>query len=193
MKEAYPLSWPMGYERTIRRTSSRFKTTMDVSHALRAEIKRLNGTDLIVSTNLPTRVDGGFYSGWTRRKVDDPGVAIYFKRNGKEIALCCDQYMTVWENVYALAKGIEAMRGLERWGVSDFLNRAFTGFTALPEAVAIRYWWTVLGISRDASADEIKSAYRTKAKICHPDAGGSEEQFKELERAYREGMQERNQ
>lgn len=192
MRDAFPLDWPVGYKRTRIRYNSRFKVTMDTAQRfLRAEVSRLGGTGLIVSTNLPVRNDGGLYADWMRKKVDDPGVAIYFKRKGKEIALCCDQYPTVWENIYALGKGIEAMRALERWGVSDFLDRAFTGFTALPESIITpESWWQVLGISPDASEEEIKSAYRQRAKDCHPDAGGTAERFQQLQQAYSDALEQ---
>ena len=44
--------------------------------------------------------------------------------------------------------------------------------------------YAVLDVARDASADEIKRAYRRQAREHHPDAGGDEERFKELNRAY---------
>jgi len=48
----------------------------------------------------------------------------------------------------------------------------------------VRDLYEILGVGRDASEDEIKRAYRRRARDLHPDAGGDEEQFKELTTAY---------
>lgn len=188
-KEAYPLCWPDGYKRTQYKIKSQFKQTMEkAQNFLRQEVSRLRATELIISTNIPVRNDGGLYADYMKRKIEDPGAAIYFKYKNKDVSLCCDRYETVWENIYALGKGIEALRGLERWGVSEFLDRVFTGFTALPPPVVTRYWWTVLGCSRTDDEEQIKFKYRLLVKQHHPDAGGNTQRFQEIQQAYSEAM-----
>lgn len=46
-------------------------------------------------------------------------------------------------------------------------------------------YYTILGLPRDATAEQIKLRFRLLSKSVHPDAGGDDEAFKELEEAYR--------
>ena len=48
-------------------------------------------------------------------------------------------------------------------------------------------YYEILGVGRDASAEEIKNAFRQLAKKYHPDSSGSEEdkeRFQEIQEAY---------
>ncbi len=47
-----------------------------------------------------------------------------------------------------------------------------------------RDYYEVLGVNKDASADEIKKAFRRAAVEHHPDRGGDETKFKEINEAY---------
>src|SRR4051794_32453506 len=54
-------------------------------------------------------------------------------------------------------------------------------------AVAFRDYYEVLGVPRDASADDIRAAYRRLARQYHPDVNkepGAEDRFKEVAEAY---------
>ena len=46
-------------------------------------------------------------------------------------------------------------------------------------------YYSTLGVSKSADANEIKRAYRRMANQHHPDKGGDTEKFKEIEEAYR--------
>lgn len=50
--------------------------------------------------------------------------------------------------------------------------------------MAQRDYYEILGVSKDASADEIKKAFRRAAIENHPDKGGDEQKFKEINEAY---------
>ena len=45
-------------------------------------------------------------------------------------------------------------------------------------------YYKTLGVPRTATTDEIKKAFRKLARKHHPDAGGSEAKFKEINEAY---------
>lgn len=186
---AFPLCWPVGWRRTHpnQREYSRFKVAneYDATSGLRREIESLGGLNLVISTSVPLRRDGIPYS---KPPVDgDPGVAIYFTRKKQKICLACDNYTLVKDNIHALAKTVEAMRGIERWGSSGLLDRAFTGFAALPAPKPKRSWHEVLGVSPNSPDEVVSAAYRALAKVRHPDIqGGSDEAMAELNQAREE-------
>jgi hypothetical protein len=197
--EAYPLTWPTGWKRTNYRTGSKFKTSFTRARDLVFdELRRMGATKPILSTNLTLRRDGLPLAN--QRNPSDPGVAVYFqyKPSGapynaqpKTMVLACDSYLKIEENIYAIAKTIEALRGIERWGASDMMERAFTGFAALSSS-SERHWRVVLGIadSSTLTAQVIDEHFRVRAPYCHPDTGGSHEAMTELNRARREALAE---
>ena len=193
MIEAYPLHWPDGWKRTKKwdKQSSRFQSTFAVARdQLLAEIERLRGrwgrkTDPVLSTNVALRQDGLPYAN--QREPDDSGVAVYFEYKGKQMCFACDKYRKVWENMVAIRKTIEAIRGIERWGASDMMERAFRGFVALTDQSS-GPWWHVLGVPRHASRQDIEWAYKRLRAKHHPDRGGDEVKFHEIQQAYHEAV-----
>lgn len=190
IKEAYPLQWPVGWRREKSPKHSRFGTYMNKpsihqgTQFIIEELKRLthSSQDVIISTNLKLRNDGLPYSN--QRTPEDQGVAVYFMMKGKQMVIACDSFKNIGCNLYSIGKTIEAMRGIERWGCSELLQRAFTGFQSLPMP-SQRQWWEVLEVSEQATTDQIKDAYKNMAKKYHPDMpGGTKEKFQEIQFAY---------
>jgi DnaJ-domain-containing protein 1 len=189
----YPLVWPFGQKRTDARARkhARFSTrgyigprrkhsVHESARELEAEIRRMGGREMIISSNLRVKVNGLPYS--SQKQPDDPGVAVYFKWNKRDLVFACDAWLTVEDNLWAIVKHIEALRGQERWGVGS-LDQAFAGYMALPDPVT-RKWWEVLGVPSDSDDATIKSAYFRLAKIHHPDAGGDPVLFDQVQKAY---------
>lgn len=179
MTEAYPLHWPEGRKRTEswKRQRSKFSTGFGASvNIVIVELRRLGAMNSVVSTNVALRRDGLPLA--SAKRVDDTGAAVYFTYKGKQTCFACDRWDKVEDNIYAIAKTIEAMRGIARWGTGDMLDAAFNGFAALP---APNDWRSVLGNVH--SVAEVENRYREKARALHPDAGGSHEQMSELNQA----------
>lgn len=195
----FPLDWPAGWTRTLPAERGKaifqcgFSTSLD---KLLDEIRMLGGTDPVISSNLPTNRRGLPYA--TSRSADgrveqvaDPGVAVYWTgEKREERVMACDRWIQPGHNIHALALSIAAMRGLERWGSSSIVDKAFAGFAALPSVPEID-WRCELGVPPNATGLEfVRSAYRVKARQCHPDTGGSVEAMSRLNRAWEVAQRE---
>ena len=189
--EVFPLCWPVGRARTRYPTRSNFETTFAVARdELVAEVKRLGGRKLVLSTNIPLRQDGLPYASY--RRVDDFGVAAYFEYDGKQVCFACDRWDRIEDNMRAIVKTIDALRGIARWGTGDMLKAAFTGFTALPAPGAKKAWHEVLGVAAHAPTGVVENAARVARSTSHPDRpGGSHDRMVEVNRAWDEFKVER--
>lgn len=177
--QRYPLTWPAGWPRTPewKRGKSPFKgqTTARAMDDLLAELGRLGARKIIVSSNLKLRQDGLPYSQQPR--TNDEGIAVYFVRKGVDMVLACDKFAKREDNMRAITLTIEAIRGIERWGSSDMMERAFTGFVQLAPPVALS-WRDVL----DPADPE--GSYKRLRSQHHPDRGGNAEEFHRVQAAY---------
>ena len=200
---AYPLQWPDGWPRSRSRKQAKFgvkgskndsgwRPTVDITMAeavkrLNYELERLGidaREDSIVSTNLRLNLSG--LPRGDQGEPGDPGAAVYFqKRNGPMRVIAIDAYDRVRDNIAAIAATLEAMRAIERHGGAQILERAFTGFQALP---APKKWWDVLEVRQDASREAIEANFRRLARDRHPDAGGSNAAMAELNEARAAGL-----
>jgi hypothetical protein len=168
--EAYPLQWPVGRPRAKRRENTQFQSSLAKARDhLMNEIRLLGGKQPILSSNLELRLDGLPYAN--QKAPDDPGIAVYFTYKDKQHCFACDDWRLVEDNVRAIGKTIEALRGIARWGTGDMMERAFQGFEALPAPEA-EPWWSVLGFFSEAEA-LFQCDYEIKAKKLlqkyHPD------------------------
>lgn len=214
---AYPLQWPAGWKRTDaawrvqakfnkarrqegygdnrRWVSARDLTIAEGTARALAELKRmgLGRDDVVISTNLRLRLDGLPHS--SQAEPADPGVAVYWQDSMQaRKVMAIDIYDRVADNLAAVAATLEAMRAIERHGGAAILERAFTGFTALPAPIVAgmkRPWREVLEYGSSVITREgINSHYRILASTCHPDKGGTDAQMAELNAARDEALGE---
>lgn len=215
--KAYPLQWPAGWKRA--RPDRRFRgsfskgersystdgassritykdlTVADAVQRVAAELRRMGVTenDMVISTNLKLRMDGLPRSDQPRPQ--DPGVAVYWidRASGTRRCMAIDMmYDIVEHNLAAIAATLDAMRAIERHGGAAILDRAFTGFTALPPPLAAaRPWREVLGVAFDErDAGRIRECYRICRSKTHPDKGCSSEAYQAVDRAYEQAQRE---
>ena len=186
---AFPLHWPVGWKRTLgsaRRVARFGKRAQGVSIAeavgrVQAELGRLGAKDTVISTDLELRRDGLPYSN--QPKPADPGAAVYWRVGDVHRSIAIDCYDRIADNLAAIAATLEALRAVERHGGAEILDRAFTGFDALPPPAG-GAWWEVLGVMPNARPTEIKAAYQRMRSVAHPDNGGTCERFDAVQRAY---------
>jgi hypothetical protein len=190
MTEAYPLAWPEGWPRTPsyrRENDNRFgRGGITVGRArdqLMDELRRLGATDVVVSTNVPIKADGLLYAD--NKRLDDPGIAVYFKFKKKSLVMARDAFTSVAGNLRTLGLAVEHLRGLERHGGSFMFEKAFTSFLAIAPPDWKKPWREVFGVKADWQGD-IAALYREKARTRHPDAGGNDTLMAELNIAYAE-------
>lgn len=190
----YPLQWPDGWPRTTHPHNARFTTRLaEACDGLMRELQRLGASQIVLSSNLMVRKDGLPYA--KQRQPDDGGVAVYFLRQGTPQVIACDRWLKIEDNIQAVRLTVEAIRGMERWGTTEMVSRAFRGFEALREGTGVESaaWWTILGVDPDASLEVIEAAYRRQAKTQHPDVvGGSAEVMTVLNAAVQQARRDRN-
>ena len=193
--EAFPLYWPDGWPRTEYRERAAYKVGFNQA---RRELERglsiMDATNIVLSTNVPLRLDGLPYAGAAEKHYSDPGVAVYFLWRSEPWVLACDCWDLVKHNVRAIGLTIDAMRMIDRSGATELLKRAFSGFKALPAVgeTTGRTWWDVIGCDRDDSFAAIRAAYRRRAADVHPDrCGGDTAAMVELNDAMAQAEQAR--
>lgn len=187
--EAFPLAWPAGWKRTTQRKSAKFSkgrggvqdnvyhgserlTISQGTQRVLSELQRMGfNHSIVISSNLALRNDGLPRSG--QRAPDDPGVAVYWGTGKQARCIAVDRYDRIADNLAAIAATLDAMRAIARHGGAAILDRAFTGFTALP---APEQPWQVLGLtSSSPSRAQIDEAYKRLAMQHHPDRGGDQQ------------------
>ena len=157
MTYEYPLSWPPGFPRTKYPAQSRFDTPEErVKRNLEFQLDLMDATNVVVTTNSELRRDGRPYAN---QHISDTGVVVYFTRKGREQAIARGNWDSIRDNLQAVAKTIEAVRGVERWGTGEMVDAAFAGFTAIPASATAgipvrprRPWYEVFGRCTRCSA-----------------------------------------
>lgn len=89
-----------------------------------------------------------------------------------------------YSNLFAaedLNRLFESLRGEH---FTQYTNSTYTHTFTPPVAQSVQQAFNLLGIPSNSTEEEVKKAFRQKAKQTHPDTGGNEAVFKALNAAY---------
>ncbi len=203
----YPLKWIIGRPRTPAQSRARagFGSSIETKNTagepikvLRAvtvagalerlahEMRALGADQLLVSTNIPSRRDGLPFA--RAAEPDDPGAVLYFRLDGKPHALGVDKWDRVADNIAAIAKHVQALRGQDRWGAGTIVQ-AFSGHKMLTAFEAHLTWWAILGFKEPPlTYATVDDAYHRLIERAHPDRGGNPNDAAEINAARTEAV-----
>lgn len=184
--------WPG--EKTKNRVGSKFKApwskTLDL---LERELGYLKARDIVIQAAVQMhelRNDGMMRSG---ARPSWPGVILSFQSKHGELSYPCDTYTDWQANVRAIALALEALRAVDRYGVTRRAEQ-YKGWARLEQrriegevedAALLLAKYHIVPF-RDIMNHRMTAdvAYRMAAAKTHPDAaGGSTEAFKAVQRA----------
>lgn len=92
-------------------------------------------------------------------------------------------YLNQLGSVASLGAGLGGAYAVSNWQEAQRKRRAETGYTGSDP-------FKDLGISKNASPEEIRKAYLKRAQAAHPDQGGSNEAMAKVNAAYKEALRQ---
>lgn len=179
-------------------TWARFDTTFTKTVVLlRRELEMLDASELLVELDISgrdIRQDG--YPRANARPVGHPGVRVDFKSKHGPVRMETAEFTTWQDNLRAIALSLEALRKVDRYGVSK-RGEQYRGWAALPmstdaaEAIqtreqAIAYLHSKVADrydENDVDGAFANEASRLALQRTHPDHGGDPDEFRRVVRA----------
>lgn len=171
-----------------------YANTLDL---LEYELDKLRATNIVVEA---------FFSrhqlrndGWPLSKAvpTAPGLILSFTGKTGELSFPCDTYRTYDDNLRAIALALEALRAVDRYGVTQHAEQ-YKGWAKLPPAPQSMRGADALAFLalysevKPIDADTLDKAFRLAARKLHPDnrETGNQSQFVMLQRAKEACQQE---
>lgn len=186
-------TWPhqVTNPRRDRPFSAPWSQTMEL---LDRELNHLDGSNVLIAAGWresDLRLDG--MPRADAREPSHPGVELSFDSKYGRLVYPTDVCNRWWDNVRSIALGLQALRAVDRYGVSQ-RGQQYAGWKELPSGsgrgvvIASRdAAWEILRIAAgisDTKGFNAESLYRQAAKKVHPDSGGTDEAFLRVRAAY---------
>ena len=122
----------------------------------------------------PRQRNSEWYGGWAMVEYRPPG-------SPNMVKMFLDSQSSPAKNLSAIAITIEGIRMQERRGLGGI---AAAHYLALAAPRTERDPYEVLGVRSDAPIEVLEASWKARARTLHPDAGGNEDDFKELGAAW---------
>lgn len=188
----YAIEWPEGFDRTPPSERRPYPGGFEVTRtrafdSILEECEKMDVVNVEVQTAAPHTAKHP-HRPYKDRDPEDPGVVVYFDREGQRYAVPCDRWDNLRDNARAIALYLDSKRAIERYGVATVDTEMST--QALPsgddeEAIVVAEGEVqapheVLGVAEDAPEAVIRGAARQLKAEYHPDRGGDEAEFRRV-------------
>lgn len=131
---------------------------------LEYEVDQLGGAEITIGVGLEerdVRLDGAPRAD--ARPPRHPGVEVSFDSRYGRLTYATDVFTDWRDNVRAIAKGLEALRAVDRWGVAK-RGQQYAGFALLTAGVPLE--------ARGRELVEEHGSVAAALRATHPDTGG---------------------
>lgn len=190
------LAWPKGIAKTETREWSTFWILMPGCwRDFVRQLKKMQACNVEICWNLTCEVlDEAILVDGDPEETDgiDTSVVIHFDWQTNRYRVVCGRWKTFAENLrgcYYTLRGMHDFRISGAESVSDpIFQSCFIDKLRTPIPKKTVSWRKILGTKRFPNANEIRMAWKEKAKMHHPDNGGNEDDMKRINAAKDEAM-----
>jgi len=185
------IDWPDSFERTPPHEREPYSGGFQVtrSTAFQNVLDELRGWEGVTDVQLDSGAEHQKRDPnkpYANASYDDPGVVVYFTKDGEQMAAACDRWDNPRDNAQDLYHYLHETRMQELRGTvtaeSEYEKLRLPSGDDDVEAAAPPAH-AILGVDRDADEHAVKAAWREKLKEVHPDHGGSQEQYRRVNEA----------
>ncbi|MGH3189992.1 MAG: hypothetical protein ACRDOL_22555 [Streptosporangiaceae bacterium] len=177
------------------RRNATFKATYPATLALVfREAEKLGARELVLQVDISDRwirTDG--LPAANARFGSHPGVVVSFESRYGPLRYATDAFTEWRDNLRAIALSLEALRAVDRYGVSK-RGEQYTGWKALPAGTGAAFgsaddaeqWMRQVALERfqiEADRDRPTAIYHALARRMHPDTGGDRGEWDRLDAA----------
>lgn len=172
--------WPVDFTRHRRRSSFSASLTRTVD-LLARELRELSARRIVIQLAVDEgalRMDG---LPRADARPEHPGIVLSFESKWGPLKYATDEFWTWQDNLRAIALAMEALRKVDRYGVSK-RGEQYTGWRAIPASTD-----PAAAIQTAEQAREVLARYngdaRAAIRATHPDTGGDVDEFRRVVKA----------